>query len=118
MNMFHGKAKSRIQGLFVDYYSLLTIHEIAWNFEDNQNVAVLHVFSDINPATLPKRLESDLSILHHELKKDFQKFFKHAVKLSKAFEIVNAGPRKKQDYETKNRSGNAKRSNKDEQATK
>lgn len=53
--------------------------------------AVYHVLSAVRPVSLPNRLQSDLEFLHQELRKDFQQFMSHAVKLSEAFQLMDNG---------------------------
>lgn len=95
MNMDNKNAKSRMQGLFADYYSILSQQGVKWIIEENQKLAVTHVLSAIRPQSLKERLESDLSFSHHALRKDIKEFLKHAVKLSEAFQPVDSGPKKK-----------------------
>lgn len=104
--MENKNAKSRMQGLFANYHSLLSQQGVKWIIEDNQNLAVTHVLSATRPQSLRERLESDLSFSHHALKKDFKEFLKHAVKLSEAFQTVDNGPKKKKKLNDANRSGN------------
>lgn len=84
-------ARSRIETLFVSYRSLLRRHGVSWILKDNEKVAVSHVLSSIRPESLRVRLESDLALSHHDLRKDFKGFMAHAIKLSEAFQLVDNG---------------------------
>lgn len=46
-----------------------------------------HVLSAVELKTFQDRLASDLEFAQYEIKKHFQSFMKHAVKISEAFEI-------------------------------
>lgn len=107
MDMANSNAKSRMEGLFIRYHSILNEQGLTWIVQDNQKLAVSHVLSAIRPVTLKERLESDLGFSQHALKKDFHGFLKHAVKLSEAFQLVDSGPRRRPRKEDKQRrSGN------------
>lgn len=109
INMENKNARFCMQGLFVDYHSLLANQGLTWTLKGNQKLAVSHVMSAIKQVSLRERLEPDLSFYHHKLRKDFSKFLAHEVKLSKAFQLVNAGSRKmKQEKLREERSGNKK----------
>lgn len=84
-----------MKGLFVNYHCLLSQNGVKWIIEENQKLAVSHVFSAIRPQSLRERLESDLSFSHHSLKKDCKNFLKHAVRLPEAFQLVDTGPVKR-----------------------
>lgn len=58
---------------------------------------MFHVLSAIRPSSLKKSLESDLDFSHYEFRKDFLRFTAHAVKLSEAFQLVDAGLAKSPD---------------------
>lgn len=106
MNMANKNARSRMEGLFISYHTILARQGLSWIIKDNQKLAVAHVLSAIRPQVLKERLEADLSFSQHALKKDFNKFLKHAVRLSEAFQLVDVGPRRKPKKNPRNRSGN------------
>lgn len=56
---------------------------------------ITQVLYVIRPHSLEERLERDLSFSHYALRKDFEQFLKHAIKSSKAFRLVDSGPKKK-----------------------
>eukprot|EP00171_Calliarthron_tuberculosum_P004298 IDg4298t1 len=91
MNMHNKDASSRMKGLFIDYHTVLRKHGLNWILTVNQKVAVQHVISAIQPYKLRKRLENDIQLAHHDLRKDFNGFFKHAKKVSDAFALVDNG---------------------------
>lgn len=91
MNMHDANATSRIESVFVGYHQILRRNGLSWIVKDNQKVAVSHVLSAIRPLSLRTRLESDLELSHHELKKNFKGFMKHAIRLSEAFQLVDIG---------------------------
>lgn len=106
MNMDNRNAKSRMQGLFASYHSLLSQNGVKWIIDENQKLTVTHVLSAVRPQSLRERLESNLSFSQHALKKDFKEFLKHAVKLSEAFQTVDTGPKEHPKKPDDNRSGN------------
>lgn len=75
----------------MDYNTLLRINRLSWVLEENDKVAVQHIISEIRPVKPKSRLESDIAFAHHELKKYFKEFFKHAKKFSDAFVLVDSG---------------------------
>lgn len=85
MNMENRNARSRMQGLFVDYHSLVTSQGLTWIVKDKRNPVVSHVLFAIKPLSLSERLESDLSLFHREPRKNFSKSLTHAVKFSEGF---------------------------------
>lgn len=91
-NMANHDAEARMEDLFTDYHTLLSRNGLVWLITDNPKVAVQHVLSAIRPQTLFDRLTADLEFAEYELRKDFSGFLKHAIKLAKAFQIVDAGP--------------------------
>ena len=95
MDIANRSATSRMKSLFIQYHSLLAKQGLSWIISDNQKLAVSHVLSAIGPNYLKERLESDLNFSHYNLKKDFNGFLLHVVKVSKAFQIVDAGRRKR-----------------------
>ena len=95
MDIANRSATSRMKSLFIQYHSLLAKQGLSWIISDNQKLAVSHVLSAIRPNYLKERLESDLNFSHYNLKKDFNEFLLHAVKVSEAFQIVDAGRRKR-----------------------
>ena len=77
--------------MFVSYHTMLSRNGLLWLLKDNQKVGVTHVLSAIRPATLTEQLEGDLDFAHHGLKKDFQGFMRHAIKIAEAFQLVDNG---------------------------
>lgn len=119
-DMSDSNAKSRMRNLFVSYRAILKRHGVAWLLEDNQKVAVDHVLSAIRPTSVKERLESDLEFAKYELKKNFQGFMKHAIRVAEAFQIVDNGkPRSNRQPEpsTTNRSGSKTPSDKNSTPT-
>lgn len=49
MNMHNWNARLRIQGLFVNYHSVLSQHGVEWIIVENQELAVTQVPSTIRP---------------------------------------------------------------------
>lgn len=90
-DMRNKNAKARMQDLFVSYHMILLRHGLKWIVTENQKVAVSHVLQAVPPATLRDRLQSDLAFSHHELRKDFPGFLKHAIRLAEAFQLVDSG---------------------------
>ena len=95
MSMTNMNARSRMQTLFVDYHSILTRQGIAWTIKYNQKLAITHVLSAVKPKSLRERLQAYLSFSRHDLRKNFQGFLSHAIKLSETFQIVDAVLRKR-----------------------
>lgn len=75
------------------------------DFQGYQKVTVFHGFSSIILVTLKDRLEYDLTFSHHELKMNFKMYLDRAVKPSEAFQLVDAGSRKKREEKMDNRAG-------------
>lgn len=109
-NMRNTNAAARMQDLFTNYHTILVRNGLKWIIKDNQKVAVYHVLSAIRPNSLKERLESDLAFSHHDLRKDFLGFLKHAIRLAEAFQIVDSGPTNKKNKATD--TGNSNRANK------
>ena len=91
MDMSHSSATARMKDLFVRYNALLKEHGVSWIKSEHQKLAVSHVVAAIKPKHLKERLESDLDFAHRDLKKDFSKFFAHALKVAAAYQLVDAG---------------------------
>ena len=67
-----------------------------------------HVLSAVKPASLQRRLESDLEFTNHDLRKDFKGFMKHALKVSKEFQLVDNAPKQgKHSSKWRTRSGSS-----------
>lgn len=98
-------ARFRFETLFVFYRFLLCRNGLTWFTQENEKIAVYHVFSAICPESLRVHLESDLELSHYELRKDFKGFMYHAIKLSEAFQLVkNGAPTKRhKDRDSLNR---------------
>lgn len=84
-----------MQDLFTSYHILLSRNGLKWLIEDTPEVAVDHVLSAIRPQSLHDRLAADLYFAKYELRKDFQGFLKHSIRLAEAFQIVDSGPTSK-----------------------
>lgn len=106
-NMNKNSATARMHDLFSGYHTIPSRHDLKWIIKENQKVAVQHVLSAVRPMVLKEHLESDLSFSHHELKKDFNKFLAHDIKLAEAFQLVDAGKgRKRKEKRDGTRLGN------------
>lgn len=108
-------AISRVNNLFVSYLSILRRQGLSWVVEENQKVAVGYVLATIHPSTLHIQLESDLELSHHDLRKNFRGFIKHAIRLTEAFQLVDNGKQQSQatkavtnKHNHKGRGGNSK----------
>lgn len=84
-----------MEGLFRDYHALLGNKDLTRVMEENPKLVISHIVSSVRPATTKERLQADLSFSQHALRKDFRTLVKHAVKLSRAFQHVDAAPRSK-----------------------
>lgn len=105
IDMTDKDSRSRIENLFVSYRSLLRRNGLTWLTQDNEKIAVYHVLSAICPELLRVRLESDLEQSHYDLRKDFEGFMYHSIKLSEAFQLVDniALTKRRKDRDTRNR---------------
>lgn len=52
MNMDTRNVKSRIQSLFASYHSVRSQNGVMWIIDENRNMAVTHVLSEIRPRSL------------------------------------------------------------------
>jgi len=95
MNMADPSATSRMQALFISYYSLLRKSGLTWVLEESQKVAVQHVLSAISPKSLRDRLSEDLEFSQRHLRKDFKAFMAHSIKLAEAFQLIDSGRNRK-----------------------
>lgn len=91
INMRDSNATSKIQNLFVPYTTILRRSGLSWIVKDNRKVAVCHFLSAIRPSSLQSRLDSDVQFSNYDLRKNLQGFTQHAIKLSKAFQLVDSG---------------------------
>lgn len=89
--MRNRNATARMQDLFTSYHTLLVRNGLEWLMKGNPKVAVNYVLSAVKPETLHDRLSSDLSLSHHDLRKDFLGILKHAIKPVVAFQFVGTG---------------------------
>lgn len=104
MDMRNSNPCSRMKNLFPDYHTLLRKNGLIWIMDEPEKVAMQHVLSAIRPAKLRTCLESEIEFAHHNLKKEFTKFFQHSTKISEAFVIVDSGALEKdKDTTTINR---------------
>ena len=94
MNMTTRNARARMESLFIAYHGILSRQGVSWVIKENQKLAVSHVLDAIRPIALKDRLSSDLSFSHHEKRKNFQAFMKHAIYVSECFQVCDNGPRK------------------------
>ena len=85
MDMSDPGAKSRMESIFLSYYTILRQHGLLRVIKDAPKVAVQHVLSQIRPMSLQSRLKDDLALSQYDLQKDFKGFFAHAVRLAEAF---------------------------------
>ena len=88
MNMKDRSAKSRMECLFIDYGVLSHNQGLSWVTDDNPKTAAYHIVA-VKPTSLRQRLEDDLDFSHTDLKKKFQEFMKHAVKVAEALQICD-----------------------------
>ncbi|PXF46452.1 hypothetical protein BWQ96_03777 [Gracilariopsis chorda] len=91
MDMRDIGARSRIESLFISYHTLLRRHGLSWVLHSNEKIAVQHVLSSIKPKSLRLRIQSDLQLAHHNLKKDFKEFMDHCLTISDAFQLIDNG---------------------------
>lgn len=91
MDMSDRSAKSRMEGLFVSYFTLLRQHGLKWVLENSQKVAVYNIVSAVKTSTVRRRLESDLDLKVNHIHKDLKDFMKHALKLFEAFAMLENG---------------------------
>lgn len=94
MNMREKSALRRMQYLFSSYDTLLEESGLLWVLDSNQKVAIGHVLSVIKPEGLQFRLQDDLEFSKVALRKDFKGFMKHAIAVSKAWQMTDSGPRR------------------------
>lgn len=80
-----------MENMFISYHSLLRRQGLSWFKKDNEKVAGYHVLSVILPESLQLRLESDLDLSHHHLRKAFKGFMRHAITFSEAFKLAASG---------------------------
>lgn len=79
--------------LFVDYTALVKRHGAPWILDTNDKVAVKHVLSAVRPISLRTRIKSDLEFTKHKLRKELKGVMAHAVRISKAFELLENAPK-------------------------
>lgn len=84
-------ASSRIENLFICCHHLLQQQGLYFFTKDHEKLTVYHMLSVIRPESQRLRLESDLNLSHHHLRKDFKVFMLHTNKLSEAFKLVADG---------------------------
>lgn len=75
-------ASLRIRNLFINYHTILQAHVMSWVTDENFKTAVRHILHSIRPASLKRRLISDLNLSQHLLMN--KGFWKHVIYVSKA----------------------------------
>lgn len=86
--MHASNAKWRIQKLYIHYRTILRRNGLSWIKKDYQSAAIFHVLSNICRESLQSRPECDIDFFSPNLYKDFAGCIKHAMRLSKAFQLV------------------------------
>ena len=92
MDMADTSAPMRMKNRFASYLSVLRRHGLQWITKSRPKTAITHVIAAVKPKSLRTKLESNIDFSHMELQKDFNAFFKHAVKISESFDDVDTGP--------------------------
>lgn len=98
-------ATARMKNLFTSNHTLLVSHGLKRLIEETPRVAVQHALSAVKPQTLHDRLTANLEFSQDELSKDCRRFFKHAIRLAEAFQIVESGPKNTANFDDSNRGG-------------
>ena len=75
MNVSEGDPEHRSKSLFWDYTDFLTQHKWEGLLKDNPKLAVSHICMLLKPAALKTKVETDLAISKHKLKKDWMAFY-------------------------------------------
>jgi hypothetical protein len=79
--------------LFSDYKSLLRVHGLSWNVDENPKVAISHITESLKPPVLKKRIKDDLGLSHADLKNNFLKFMQHVIFRPELYaEFEESGP--------------------------
>lgn len=81
-----------MQYLFENYHKMFVRNGLKWLIEENPTIAMDHVISVIKPQNLHNSVTGDLPFAKYELRKDFNCFLKHIIRLAEAFKIVDSGP--------------------------
>lgn len=94
-----------IKRFFVDYHSLFTNKGLncKLNSQWQPKTAASHVLSAIKPMSFKEKVESNLLFSHHDLRKNFLMFLTHAVRILKALQLLEAGPRKRKQEKLRER---------------
>jgi len=79
MNIHEPDPAMRIKAVFLDYRTLLRTKKWESLIESNPKIAVGHICGLIRPTALKQKIENDLALSHHALRKDWKGFYKHVV---------------------------------------
>ncbi len=88
MDMRDECAYSRMDNLFLNYFMIVKKNGCEWAIENAPKVAAKHILSKIRPDPVRNRIGNDLKLAHADLKKDFDAFREHCLKLSEALAIL------------------------------
>lgn len=92
---------ARMRSLFVTYHTLIRRNGKTWVLKENQKIFVSHIVRELRSQSFRQRIESDLDLPYHTLKKYLKDFMDHKIEFSWAFENVDNGPRVYNKYEAR-----------------
>ena len=69
----------RIKALFVDYKTFLRVRRWGDLIHKNAKQSTAHICTLLKPPALKEKIENDLSLSKHDLKKDWMQFYRYAV---------------------------------------
>lgn len=79
INVHESDPEMRIKALFMDYKTFLRIKKWDSLLEKNPKLAVEHICSLLKPPALKTKIEADLSLGQHKLRKQFMAFYKYVL---------------------------------------
>ena len=77
INVHEEDPEMRIKSLFLDYKTFLRQRKLDSLVTDNPKLATAHIVSLLKPPALKAKIEKDLALSKHELRKQWIPFFKH-----------------------------------------
>ena len=80
INIHEADPKLRIIALFTDFVSFLRSRKWEDLIDNNPELAIEHVCSLLNPIELKEKIESDIELYKHSIKKKWKLFYKHVIK--------------------------------------